>query len=183
MRLTFWKRRGVERKEISTNNILEIVSLIRARLSRRVRDVEARERELFEQVVRAHVERDQERAAMYAEELVELRKSLRKLVHANLLLEGVLYRVEAVKDLQDASKVVLPLREVLAIASREIRGIAPTASDELNKLVNMMEDLSAEVGNFSGAIITETRLSDEARKILEEASAIAARRRNEKGMD
>ena len=179
MWLAFWRRKKAEKKEVNPNEILDPVSIIRARLSRRVRDIEARERELFEQVVRAHMERDRERAAMYAEELAELRKALRRLVHANLLLEGVLYRIEAVKDLQDAGRVVLPLKDVLAAASQEIRGIAPTASDELDKLVSMMEDLSVEVGTFHESAIAETRLSDEARKILEEASAIAAQRRGE----
>ncbi|MCF3652743.1 MAG: hypothetical protein L2C94_000980 [Aigarchaeota archaeon] len=179
MRLAFWRRRKAEKREIKPNEIIDSVSIIRARLSRRVRDIEARERELFEQVVRAHMERDRERAAIYAEELAELRKALRRLVHANLLLEGVLYRIEAVKDLQDAGRVVLPLKDVLAAASQEIRGIAPTASDELDRLVNMMEDLSVEVGTFHGSTIAETKLSDEARKILEEASAIAAQKRGE----
>ena len=179
MRLAFWRRRKAEKREIKPNEIIDFVSIIRARLSRRVRDIEARERELFEQVVRAHMERDRERAAIYAEELAELRKALRRLVHANLLLEGVLYRIEAVKDLQDAGRVVLPLKDVLAAASQEIRGIAPTASDELDRLVNMMEDLSVEVGTFHGSTIAETKLSDEARKILEEASAIAAQKRGE----
>ena len=179
MWLAFWRRKKAEKKEVNPNEILDPVSIIRARLSRRVRDIEARERELFEQVVRAHMERDRERAAIYAEELAELRKALRRLVHANLLLEGVLYRIEAVKDLQDAGRVVLPLKDVLAAASQEIRGIAPTASDELDKLVSMMEDLSVEVGTFHGSTIAETKLSDEARKILEEASAIAAQKRGE----
>jgi division protein CdvB (Snf7/Vps24/ESCRT-III family) len=179
MRLAFWRRRKAEKKEVNPNEILDSVSIIRARLSRRVKDIEARERELFEQVIRAHTERDEERAAMYAGELAELRKALRRLVHANLLLESVLYRIEAVKDLQDAGKVVLPLKDVLAAASQEVRGIAPMASDELDKLVNMMEDLSVEVGTFNESANMEISLSDEARKILEEASAIAAQRRRE----
>lgn len=180
MRLAFWRRKKAEKK-VNPNEILDSVSIIKARLSRRVKEVEARERELFEQVVRAHMERDHERAAMYAEELAELRKALRRLVHASLLLEGVLYRIEAIKDLQDAGRIVLPLKDVLAAASQEIRGIAPTTSDELDKLVNMMEDLSVEVGTFHESTIAETKLSDEARKILEEASAIAAQRRREHG--
>lgn len=181
MRLAFWRRKRPERSGVRAGDILEAVSVIRARLSRRVRDMEARERELFEQVVRAHMERDQEKAAIYAGELAELRKALRKLVHANLLLEGVLYRVEAVKDLQDASRLVLPLREVLAIAGQELRGVAPAASEELSKLISSMEDLSVEVGGFSEPPGMEARLSEEARRILEEASAIAAQRRGEAG--
>ncbi|MEM2188856.1 MAG: hypothetical protein QW624_04925 [Nitrososphaerota archaeon] len=182
MRLAFWRREKAERKEVKPSDILDSVSIIRARLARRVRDIEARERELFEQVVRAHMERDKERAVMYAEELAELRRALRRLVHANLLLEGVFYRIEAIKDLQDAGRVILPLKEILAMASQEIRGVAPAAADELDKLVNMVEDLSVEVGGFSEPVIAETRLSDEARKILEEASAIAAQRRGEKSL-
>ena len=175
MRFAFWKRRKQERK-LSMSDVLEKLSLIKARLSRRVKEVEVKHRELFEQVVKAHLEKDEEKAAMYAEELAELRKIHRRITHASLLLEGVIYRIEAVKDLSSASKIIIPLKDVLAVASQEVRGVAPAASNGLVELMDMIEDLSVNMGGVPETAGMSPQLSEEARKILEEAGTIAAQR-------
>ncbi len=170
----------MEPQPINVSEIIDRLRVIKLRLSKRVKEMETRYRELFEQVVKAHMEKDQVKAAIYAEELAELRKMLRRLTHASLLLEGVTYRLDAVKDLSDASSIMAPLRDVLTVASSELSGIAPTASDELRKLINSVEDLSIRVGYVSEPGGISTELSEEAKKILEEASAIAAQRNREK---
>ena len=180
MRFFFWRRARKPDRRVSTEDILEKLQLIKARLSRRVKELNSRYRELFEQVVKAYMEKDRERAAIYAEELAELRKMLRRLTHASLLLEGTIYRIEAVKDLSDASHIMTPLKSVLTIASEELRGIAPTASEGLNELIDSIEDFSINVGHISDSMTSSPELSDEARKILEEASAIASQRNREK---
>ena len=180
MRFFFWRRARKPDRRVSTEDILEKLQLIKARLSRRVKELNSRYRELFEQVVKAYMEKDRERAAIYAEELAELRKMLRRLTHASLLLEGTIYRIEAVKDLSDAGQIMTPLKSVLTIASEELRGIAPTASEGLNELIDSIEDFSINVGQLSDSMTSSPELSDEARKILEEASAIASQRNREK---
>jgi len=184
MKFFFWKRARKPDRRVSTEDILEKLQLIKAKLSRRVKELNSRYRELFEQVVKAYVkaymEKDRERAAIYAEELAELRKMLRRLTHASLLLEGTIYRIEAVKDLSDAGQIMTPLKSVLTIASEELRGIAPTASEGLNELIDSIEDFSINVGQLSDSMTSSPELSDEARKILEEASAIASQRNREK---
>lgn len=175
MRFAFWKRKERKRSP-SLSDVLERLSLIKARLSRRVKEIEEKQRELFEHVVKAHLEKDEEKAAIYAEELAELRRVLRRITHASLLLEGVIYRIEAVKDLSSASKIIIPLKDVLAAASQEVRGVAPAASNGLVELIDMIEDLSVNMGDASEPVSTSPQLSEEARKILEEASALAAQR-------
>ncbi len=180
MKFFFWRRAGKPDRRVSTEDVLEKLQLIKAKLSRRVKELNSRYRELFEQVVKAYMEKDRERAAIYAEELAELRKMLRRLTHASLLLEGTIYRIEAVKDLSDAGQIMTPLKSVLTIASEELRGIAPTASEGLNELIDSIEDFSINVGQLSDSMTSSPELSDEARKILEEASAIASQRNREK---
>jgi len=177
--LKFW-RRGEKRRPPDLLEIIEKLQVIRIRLSNRVKEVEARYRELFEQVVKAHMEGDHAKAAIYAGELAELRKMLRNVMHASLLLEGVIYRISAVKDLSEASSIMAPLREILSIASDEISGVAPMTSEELRKLMDSVEDLSVRIGHVSEPIDVNPELSEEARRILEEASAIAAQRRRDR---
>ena len=175
MRLPFLRKSEKDRP-LSIEEILEKLQLIRVRLARRVKEIESKHKILFDQVVEAYMEKDRDKAAIYAEELAELRRILRRLTHASLLLEGMIYRIEAVKDLSDASGMMPSLRSALAIASAELRGIAPTASNELDALMKSVEDLSLSVGRFPEPINAETSLSDEAKKILEEASTLAAQR-------
>lgn len=175
MRFAFWKRRKQEGK-LSISDVLEKLSLIRARLSRRVKEIEVKHRELFEQVVKAYLEKDEKKAAMYAEELAELRRIRERGVYANLLLEGVIYKIEAVKDLSNANKVIVSLKDVLAAASREVREVAPATSNGLVKLIDMIEDLSINVGEVPKTVDMSPQLSEEAKNILDKASMIAAQR-------
>lgn len=175
MRFAFWKRRKQEGK-LSISDVLEKLSLIRARLSRRVKEIEVKHRELFEQVVKAYLEKDEEKAAMYAEELAELRRIRERGVYANLLLEGVIYKIEAIKDLSNANKVIVSLKDVLAAASREVREVAPATSNGLVKLIDMIEDLSINVGEVPKTVDMSPQLSEEAKNILDKASMIAAQR-------
>lgn len=178
MQIRFWKREERRGPEIaSVEDIVGRLQFIRMKLSTRLRDMESRYKELFEQVVKAHMEKDKAKAAMYAEELAELRKMLRKLTHASLLLEGVIYRLEAVGDLKNAAAVMGPLRDVLGAASDEVSGIAPNVSDKLRELINSVEEFSINIGYVPSSGNVSPELSEEAKKILEEASTIAAQRR------
>ena len=180
MQLKFWKKieRRAGKPEVgNVREITEKLQVVRMRLSARLKEMESRYKEMFELVVKAHMEKDESKAAIYAEELAELRKMLRKLTHASLLLEGVTYRLDAVRDLRNASSVMIPLKEILGVASNELSGVAPSASDRLRELIDSIEELSINVGYVSDSGNTAPKLSDEAKKILEEASAIAAQRR------
>ncbi|MDW8022001.1 MAG: hypothetical protein RMI78_05165 [Nitrososphaerota archaeon] len=189
MRLKFW-RKGSERDKVNQGNIDDIMNrihVIRLRLSNRIKEMNLRYREIFEQVVRAHVERDSEKAALYAQEIAELRKILRKLTKADILLEGVAYRLEAVKDLKDVGTLISPMKSLLSQAGDELSGVAPTISEGIKDLIDSIEDLSIRAGSVPEMGSVGTGLSDEARKILEEASMIASQRRRknalEDGMD
>jgi len=178
VRLRFWRReaRTPRPTPIDVNEVIERLHVIRTRLSRRVKEMDRRYKELFENVVKAHMEKDQEKAAIYAQELSELKKILRRLTHASLLLEGTAYRLEAVKDLSDASGIIVPLRSVLAAASNELTEVAPATCNKLRELIDSIEEFSVQVGYIPENGGLNSELSDEAKKILDEASAIASQK-------
>lgn len=179
MRLRFWGRRQ-EKDEVNIEDIANKVHLIRLRLSNRIKEMDFRYKEIFEQVVKAHVERDSERASLYAQEIAELRRTLRKLTKAELLLEAVAYRLEAVKDLKDVGILLTPMKSLLSQAGDELSGLAPSISEGINDLVDSIEDLSIKAGSIPEAGGVGTELNAEAKKILEEASLIASQRREKK---
>jgi len=184
VRLKFWRREKSGRDYPGRADVEEIanrIRVIRLRLSKRLREMDLRYREIFEQVVKAHMEKDPEKAALYAQELAELRKILRKLTRADVLLEGTAYRLEAVKELSDVGSLIMPVKNILTDISNELSGVAPATSEGIRDLISSIEEFSIKVGYVpeSGSISTE--LSAEAKKILDEASSIAAHKREKKG--
>lgn len=152
------------------------LEVIRTRLNNRVRTLDARSRELFEAVVKAQMERDKERAIVYAGELAELRRMLRKAVQSELALEGVIHRLQTVRDLDELGDAIAPIREILLQVGRDVRGLAPELSENLRTLTDVFDEFSVEVGVFPEFGYLEPDVNEDARKILEEASAVAAER-------
>lgn len=182
MRLRFWKK-GNEKKQVGIEDVANKIHVIRLRLSNRIKEIDFRYKEIFEQVVRAHMERDLERASLYAQELAELRKILRKMTKAEILLEGVAYRLEAVKDLKDVGILLAPMKSVLSQVGEELSGVTPSISDGIRDLIDSIEDLSVAVGSVPETGNMGPELSSEARKILEEASLVASQRKGKKTME
>ncbi len=156
------------------------LEVVRSRLNNRVRVLEARSRELFEAIVKAQAERDRDRAVLYANELAELRRMLRKAIHSELSLEGVIHRLQTVKDFDELADVLAPLREILLQVGGDVRGIAPELADNLRSITDTFDEVSVELGTFPEMIGAGPSIDDEAEKILSEASAIAAERAKSK---
>ncbi|MEM1742409.1 MAG: hypothetical protein QXK95_00380 [Nitrososphaerota archaeon] len=156
------------------------LEVIRARLENRVKMLEARNRELFEAIVKAQLERDRDRAVVYANELAELRKMFMKAIHSELSLEGVIHRLQTAKDLDELSNVLAPLKEVLLEVGRDVKGIAPELSENISGVIDTFDEVSIQLGTFYESSILEPSLSEEAEKILTEASTIAAERAKSK---
>lgn len=152
------------------------LELIKSRLGNRVKTLEWRSKELFEHVVKAHIERDSERAKLYANELAELRKTLRKVVRSELALEGVIHRLQTAKDLDELSDALAPIRETLIYVGRDIGRVAPELSENLRSLTDVFDEFSIQVGVMPEMGYIAPTLSEDAQKILEEASAVAAQR-------
>ncbi|MCS7126662.1 MAG: hypothetical protein NZ929_07130 [Aigarchaeota archaeon] len=156
------------------------LEVVKSRLSNRVRVLEARNKELFEAIVKAQSERDKERAVMYANELAELRKMLRKAIHSELSLEGVIHRIQTAKDFDEIVDVLTPLKEVLIQVGKDVRGIAPELSGNLNNIMDIFDEVAVQLGTFQETTGVRPSVDEEAEKILAEASTIAAERTKSK---
>ena len=149
---------------------------IRMRLKRRIDELKLRDRELFEFTVKAKMEGDLEKAKIYANELSELRNMLKRAIYSDLLLEGVINRIQIIRELDEVGDVMAPIREILMSVRENLRGIAPTISQSISNIIDSVESISYELGTMSDIYIPERVLSRDAEKILAEASAIASQR-------
>ena len=179
VRWKFWKRDEVKVVKPLSRRIDELIvrlENIRMRLKRRIDELKLRDRELFELTVKAKMEGDLEKAKIYANELSGLRNMLKRTIYSDLLLEGVVNRIQIIRELDEVGDVIAPVREVLMSVRRNLRGIAPTISQSISNIIDSVESLSYELGTMSDVYIPERTLSRDAEKILAEASAVASQR-------
>ena len=150
------------------------------RLDIYISKLQERDRALFEKVVEAQMNKDTARAAMYANEIAEIRKITKQLLTTQIALEQVELRLETVSELGDVFTSLIPVLGVIRELRQAIKGVMPELSVELGELEDGLQEVVIEAGQFTGTGIDYTVTSPEARKILEEASAIAEQRMKEK---
>ncbi len=150
-----------------------------SRLEVYISKMQERDRVLFERVVDAQMSKDTARAAMYANEIAEIRKVTKQLIATQIALEQVELRLETVTELGDVFTNLIPVVGVVKELRNSIKGMMPELSLELADVEEGLQEVVIEAGDFTGANLEQAPASPEARKILEEASAIAEQRMKE----
>ncbi|BFH74295.1 cell division protein CdvB1/B2 [Sulfurisphaera javensis] len=151
-----------------------------SRLDVYISKLQERDRTLFEKVVEAQMNKDTARAAMYANEIAEIRKVTKQLLTTQIALEQVELRLETITELGDVFTSLIPVLGVVRELRQAMKGVMPELSVELAELEEGLQEVVIEAGEFTGSGIDYTITSPEAKKILEEASAVAEQRMKEK---
>jgi len=139
-----------------------------------------RDRTLFAKLVEAYGNHDEERAKMLASEIAEIRKNHKFMVHSGIALEQVLLRLRTVSEVGDMVSSLSPAVEVLSEIRSGLAGVMPNAERELEEAGIMLNDIVMEASQSSGFTLGFESTNVEARKILEEAAAVAEQRMKEK---
>ncbi len=150
-----------------------------SKLDYTIHRLQERDKQLFERVVEAKMAGDELRARMYANELAELRKIAKTVMASKIALEQVALRIETIKEFGDVLVNMAPLVGVISELRKELRGVMPEISLELGEVNELLQSIMIEAGSFTGGSELYTAASPEARKILEEASAVAEQRLKE----
>ncbi|QIW25349.1 hypothetical protein EWF20_08370 [Sulfolobus sp. S-194] len=151
-----------------------------SRLDVYISKLQERDKALFEKVVEAQMNKDTARAAMYANEIAEIRKVTKQLLTTQIALEQVELRLETISELGDVFTSLIPVLGVVRELRQAMKGIMPELSVELAELEEGLQEVVIEAGEFTGGGIDYTMTTPEARKILEEASVVAEQRMKEK---
>ncbi|WP_422398067.1 cell division protein CdvB1/B2 [Sulfolobus tengchongensis] len=159
------------------------ISSMISRLDAYIAKMQERDKILFERVVEAQMAKDVQRAAMYANEVAEIRKISRQLLTTQIALEQVQLRLETVTELGDVFVNLIPVLGVVNELKSALKGIMPEVSLELTELGEGLQEIVTESGEFTGMGSYAAASSPEARKILEEASIVAEQRMKEKFPD
>ncbi len=153
------------------------------KLDSAVSRMQRHDKELFNKCVSAQMVKDSARATMYANECAETRKMAGITLRSQLALEQVSLRLETIREFGDIAVLMGPVAEVVRSVKTQISGIMPEMSYELEEIGDTLNSMVFEVGEATGQTYDNEASSSEAKKILNEANAVAEQRVKEKFPD
>ena len=132
-----------------------------------------RDKHLFSRIIESYSKHDIPHANVFANELAEMRKMERMIMHAKLALEQIVLRLKTVSDLGDVVSTLGPAVSVLQGVRSGMSGILPEAESELGQIGTMLSGIIVDSGQSSDLTINLGAANEDAQKILAEAATVA----------
>ncbi|MGC9345370.1 MAG: Snf7 family protein [Candidatus Bathyarchaeales archaeon] len=139
-----------------------------------------RDKSIFARIVDAYTKHDMARANVFANELAEIRKMEKMIMHARLALEQITLRLRTVSELGDVVSTLGPAVGVLRAVKSGMANIFPEAERELGQIGNLLSGIIVDAGQSTGTTINFETANEDAQKILTEAAAVAEQKVKEK---
>ncbi|MEM0253204.1 MAG: Snf7 family protein [Candidatus Bathyarchaeia archaeon] len=131
-----------------------------------------RDQKLFQTCVNALKSNNKERAAIFANELAEVRKLINFLNQVELAIERVILRLETVRELSDIIIDLKPALETLQQISKQLSEVLPDVSAEINEINNVIgETLYSTRLSSTEVLVPVGKATPEGQQILEEVSS------------
>ena len=142
-----------------------------------------RDKKIFAKIVDAYTKHDMARANVFANELAEIRKMEKMIMHARLALEQIVLRLRTVSELGDIVTTLAPAVGVLRTVKSGMSSIFPEAEKELGQIGNLLNGIIIDAGQSTGLTINFDNANEDAQKILAEASSVAEQKIKQKFPD
>jgi division protein CdvB (Snf7/Vps24/ESCRT-III family) len=142
--------------------------------------LQQRDKEMFQRCIGAQLSKDTAHAALYANECAEIRKMAHITLSSELALERVVLRLQTIEEFGDIMAQIAPVIGVVRETRGRIAGVIPEVATELGEVNNMLSDMELETGEIPEQGADVQTSSDEAKRVLEESSAIASQQMKER---
>ena len=142
--------------------------------------LQQRDKDMFQRCIGAQLSKDTAHAALYANECAEIRKMAHITLSSELALERVVLRLQTIEEFGDIMAQISPVIGVVRETRGRIAGVIPEVASELGEVNSMLSDMSIETGEVQDQEPDLEASSAEARKVLEESSAIASQQMKER---
>jgi len=139
-----------------------------------------RDKSMFAKVVEAYSRQDLPHANVFANELAEIRKMEKTVIHARLALEQIVLRLKTVTELGGMVATLAPAVGVLRNVRTAIAGVLPDAGRELEQIGTLLSGIIMDAGQTTGLTLSFGATNEDAQKILTEAATVAEQRIKEK---
>ena len=146
------------------------------RLDQAMNRLKQRESSIFKKTVSAVQSHDQESSKAYSNELAEVRKMQKIVTQSKIALEQITTRLQTVTDIGDFASTIAPAIGVIKNVRATLGEAMPDAQGALGEIGAQLNSIMVDVGQITGTTFYQAENSDEANKILAEASAIAEKR-------
>ena len=132
-----------------------------------------RDKSLFVRTVKAYSKHDLIRAKVYANELAEIRKTEKMIIHTKLALEQIALRLSTVSEFGDVINILAPTVSVLRSVRTGIADTLPETERGLGQIGYLLNEVIADAGQGTGITIDFEAANEDAQKILNEAASVA----------
>jgi division protein CdvB (Snf7/Vps24/ESCRT-III family) len=139
-----------------------------------------RDKSIFARIVDSYSKHDMPRANVFANELAEIRKMEKMIMHARLALEQIVLRLKTVSELGDVVTTLAPAVSVLRSVRTGMSSIFPEAERELGSIGNLLNGIIIDAGQSTGLTINFESANEDAQKILTEAATVAEQKIKDK---
>jgi division protein CdvB (Snf7/Vps24/ESCRT-III family) len=138
---------------------------------------------IFSKIVSSMQRNDTTRASMLANELSEVRKMSNVVTQAKLALEQLNLRLNTIQDLGDIASTLTPAINVIKGVQPGLINLVPDAEREIGEISSLLSGILVDAGQIDGGQLSFEPNSEEAEKVIEEASAIVEERMRTKFPD
>ncbi len=139
-----------------------------------------RDKYIFARIVNAYSKHDMQRANVFANELAEIRRMEKMIIHARLALEQIVLRLSTVSELGDVVKTMAPAVGVLRSVKNGMAAVFPEADREFGTIGNLLGGIVMDASHSTGLNIDFQEASEGAHKIMNEAATVAEQKVREK---
>ncbi len=151
-----------------------------AKLDTAAAKIKMRDDSIFSKVVHALEKHDTQHAAVYANELSEVRRMGKMLTQARLALEQVVIRLGTITEMGEVAATLAPTVSIIRGVREGLGTVIPEATGEIGEISTLLSGILVDAGSIGGSSLNFEVANEEAEKTLAEAAAVAELRMKEK---
>ncbi len=155
------------------------IRLLISQLDNTVNRIKQRDSAIFKNVVASLAKHDMQHAAVYANELSEVRKMGKRVTQAQLAMEQISLRLGTINDLGEIASTLAPAVSVIKNMKEGLRMALPEADKEIGEISGLLSTVLVDASTTGGFSLNFDAANEDAQKVLEEASAVAEQRMKE----
>jgi len=155
------------------------IRLLISQLDSTVNRIKQRDSTIFKNVVSSLAKHDMQHAAVYANELAEVRKMGKMVTQAQLAMEQISLRLGTITDLGEIASTLAPAVSVIKNMKEGLRLALPEADKEIGEISGLLSSVLVDASTTGGISLNFDAANEDAQKVLEEASIVAEQRMKE----
>ena len=155
------------------------IRLLISQLDASVSRIKQRDATIFKNVVSSLAKHDMQHAAVYANELSEIRKMGKMVTQAQLAMEQISLRLNTITDLGEIANTLAPAVSVIKNMKDGLRLAMPEVDKEISEISGLLSTVLVDASTTGGLNLNFDAANEDAQKVLEEASAVAEQRMKE----